>query len=171
MAYVGGRLAPLYDGAPMRRAMRDIADAGGDYLLGQAKRFTEEKTGELRRGWKRSRVKKLELGIFGRLNPGYEVKVYNEVEHALYREEGTGLWGPMHAKYPIPEGGGPMPPGRFMRWRDPKTGRWVYAKRVMHPGSRGRHMLKQAVNVVEHEVGAIAGPILRRWVVEQEALS
>jgi hypothetical protein len=77
----------------------------------------------------------------------YEQGVDTNVSYAPYVEEGTGLWGPLHAKYRIR----PRNPAGWLSWitRKPvrlKSGRLVpagtrmFAKEVLHPGSPGQHM-------------------------------
>jgi hypothetical protein len=98
--------------------------------------------GNLRASWYTLPVQRVH-----RVNPGYQGKVATDVRYAPDVEYGTGLWGPSHAKYLIE----PKRPGGFLRWRDPHTGRYVYAKRVMHPGSPGQHMLEIGASVVRGE--------------------
>lgn len=89
----------------------------------------------------------------------YHSGVETHVEYAPYVEHGTGLWGPRHAKYEIK----PKTPGGTLAWPDRHTGKMIFAKRVMHPGSPGAHMFAIGVAVTEHEFDRIVKPALDRW--------
>lgn|SRR5512147_168462 len=60
--------------------------------------------------------------------------LYNMVPHALYQEEGTGLWGPKRAKYPI------VPRRKRMLSWVGKDGVRRFARKVMHPGVKPRYI-------------------------------
>lgn len=77
----------------------------------------------------------------------YETGSETEVDYAPYVEEGTGLWGPSGAKYEIK----PRTPTGVLSWIDRETGKRIFAKRVMHPGSPGQHMFAIGAAMAEHE--------------------
>ena len=76
---------------------------------------------------------------FGRVSGS----VGSDLPYAAAVEDGAGLWGPRHAKYPIY-------PRRARRlrfyWR--KVGRVVSLPRVLHPGQRGKDYLRKAAESV-----------------------
>lgn len=82
----------------------------------------------------------------------YESGAQTNVDYAPYVEEGTGLWGPHHQKYKIE----PKTPGGMLAWTDHKTGKRVFAKFVMHPGSPGQHMFAIGVAASEAEFNEVA---------------
>lgn len=97
---------------------------------------------------------------------GFQSGVATQTEYAPHVESGTGLYGPKGAKYEIR----PRTPGGYLRWVDPRTGREVFAKRVMHPGSPGAHMVATAAALVEAEFErGLVGGILDGWVRDIEA--
>ena len=165
MGYTGGEMADLFAMEPVEDCMEEITDRVGERLHDETVRNTPWDTRNLKTSWYREPVREVRRGG-GR---AFRTVVATDVDYAPGVEHGTGLWGPAGAKYDIPSSGR-MPPGRFMRWRDPATGDWIYAKAVKHPGSRGRHMLGRAMNTIEHEVDSIAAPVTRAWVRRQEAL-
>lgn len=65
----------------------------------------------------------------------YEKKVGSDKIYAPYVEEGTGLYGPKHAKYLIV----PLTPGGWLAWPG-FDGEMHLARMVWHPGSPGQHM-------------------------------
>lgn len=66
----------------------------------------------------------------------YEGKVGSEKDYSPFVEEGTGLFGPKHAKYLIL----PHKPGGWLAWPG-EDGFMHFAQAVWHPGSPGAHML------------------------------
>lgn len=161
MPYEGGRLAPWFSTAPNRRFLERAAAAGGKRMTELTAMNTPVDTGHLRLSWKEKPV----VFMFSPLGDLMAVSgVETDVEYAAYVEWGTGLWGPLHAKYPIV----PKNPDGWLRWIDPHTGMPVFAKRVMHPGSPGNHMVAIAVNLTEHELPRIVQPELERWAREVE---
>lgn len=149
---LGGSLVGLFDAGPFEaaqeRIVADMADEGHDAIV----RNTPVRSGNLRTSWYKSPP----LGAHHR--PGYyEASVVTEVEYAPYVEEGTGLYGPRHRSYEI------VPKtGSALRWRDPRTGKWVWARRVTHVGSRGAHMARLGTEMVEARLDQIAEPTLQR---------
>lgn len=87
-----------------------------------------------------------------------EVRAGNSMAHyARYIHDGTGLYGPKGAKYPItPRFGrtdgnesGPGP-RKMLRWVG-SDGRWHYAKIVMHPGIKpDQFLIRAAENEQAH---------------------
>lgn len=160
MAYVGGSLTSLF-GEVAKHATADVAPRiarkGGDRMHELAAANTPVRTGNLRTAWYQTPVFEASYGGIG---TGHRVEVKNDTDYAAYVESGTGLWGPKHAKYPIL----PKDPGGWLAWRG-KDGEMHFAKKVMHPGSPGNHMLAIAAHVTEAELlsGALAQGILDEW--------
>lgn len=158
--YRGGRLAPWFSTQHNRRFLERAAKAGGGRMTELTAMNTPIDTSHLRRSWREKPV----LLFTKNGLPAASSGVFTEVEYAPYVEHGTGLWGPKHAKYVIE----PKNPDGWLRWTDPHTGLPVFAKRVLHPGSPGNHMVAIAANVTEHELGLIVQPALERWAREVE---
>ena len=59
-------------------------------------------------------------------------------------------------------------PGGWLRWIDPTTGRPVFAKRVMHPGSPGAHMFVEGAGATERNFDRAIQTDLLRWAHEVE---
>jgi hypothetical protein len=111
--------------AMFRQLMRgtdDAVEALGRRSEAQAKASTPSKTYQMRGGWKHRSWRN------GGVVNG---ELYNMVPHALYQEEGTGLWGPKRAKYPI------VPRRKkCLSWS--AGGTRFFARKVMHPGVKPR---------------------------------
>lgn len=155
MAYVGGSLTTLFD-ANQRRATETAMGDMASSAAGVWKKATEEATpvdtGELKRGWYQLPV----VSMGERIQSG----IASDVKYAPHVEFGTGLWGPKHAKYPIL----PKKPGGWLRWIDPKTGKPVFARKVMHPGSPGRYMVSKGADAVLIAItGGLFDPTLSKW--------
>jgi hypothetical protein len=77
-------------------------------------RVIKRRTGELAAGWHR--------GIQRKRNK-ITVMLVTRVKHAWFQERGTGIYGPT---------GLPITPRRakFLRWKSPTTGNWIFAKSV-----------------------------------------
>lgn len=163
MPYVGESLTSLFGEKVQevtRRAAHNMADRGGERMVELTKMNTPIDTGELRESWKQTPVHPEPRGE----DMAYSTGVESHVSYAPYVEYGTGLWGPKHSKYPILPKNAP-----YLQWFDKASGHWVRAKKVMHPGSPGQHMVAIAASVLEFEVaGALMDPILDRWVHEAE---
>lgn len=165
MPYVGGSLVSLFDEEPQaatKLALRRMAEKAGDRMVDLTIANTPIDKGNLRSSWYQIPTNKTHFAVW----EAYESGVATNVSYAPYVEHGTGLWGPRHAKYPITAKG-----GGFLRWIDPKSGKEVFARRVMHPGSPGQHMIAIAAEVVEHEVddGGLFSGILHEWSKAVEA--
>lgn len=172
--YIGARLATLFHTEPIDVALERMANRGGDRMVewtvkntpigfprGLATGF---RGGNLRSSWRQ----KVPRTTRRRGLRGWESGVETDVDYAPDVEYGTGLWGPSHAKYVIE----PKKPGGFLRWVDPQTGKDVFAKRVLHPGSPGQHMVAIAATMVEGEMRAgLFDDILEAWARETEALA
>lgn len=175
MPYVGGSLTVLFGKEAQgdtRVALRRMAERGAD----RWQAVTTENTpiggralegdggGNLRSSWYTLPVQRVRHP----LGPGYRSGVASDVDYAPDVEYGTGLWGPQHRKYLIR----PKRPGGMLRWRDPHTGRYVYARSVMHPGSPGQHMLEIGGRAMEAEADAsLFDGITGEWsrVIERRA--
>jgi hypothetical protein len=167
MPYVGGSLTTLFD-EKARVATRDaafkMARRGIDRMHDHAARNTPVRTGNLRTAWFHTEPVKVGYVI----GDGYQAYLKNEVEYAPYVEYGTGIYGPEHRPYVIV----PKDPNGFLAWRG-KDGHWVFAKKVLHPGSPGNHMLALAAHFTEAELRStelVAG-VLAEWqrVIEEGA--
>lgn len=161
MSYEGGKLRPWFDTTPNRRAAKRMAEKGGDQMLKRTEHHTPVDTAHLRQSWRRKPVLIIANERGERV---YQSGVETDVDYAPYVEYGTGLWGPKHAKYEIK----PKHPDGWLHWIDPHTGDSVFAKRVMHPGSPGAHMVAIAVAETEAGLDALLAPILREWAREVE---
>jgi hypothetical protein len=129
--------------------------------------------GNLRTSWYQRRLRRVRgsgarTGPRGGMLSGWESGVATDSEYGPDVEHGTGLYGPEHRPYLIV----PKRPGGWLHWRDPRTGRDIFARRVMHPGSPGQHMVQIAAGAVEIEMidGQLFDGILREWVRAQESL-
>lgn len=159
MAYVGGTLTKLFD-EPARALTADahvrMVEAGGHRLFVIAKENTPVHTGVLRAAWERGPVKvEMRDG-----DKAMSQEVRNDTSYAQDVEEGTGLYGPKKAPYVIL----PKKPGGVLHWIG-KDGKSVFARRVLHPGSPGQHMLAIAANVTDAELhsGALTDAVLAEW--------
>lgn len=174
MPYVGAKLEDFFHQEPVDRVLVKMADRGGDKLKEWIVRNTPigrggstdpfhsyDVPGRLRASWRREPLTRTRKG---RLT-GWKAVVSTSVPYAPHVEWGTGLWGPEHAKYEIK----PKKPNGWLHWFDPKTGKDVFAKRVMHPGSPGAHMIAIATQMVEAEFDHIVEDLLAEWAREQEA--
>lgn len=169
MSYLGGRLQPLFDSTPVRRACVDMAETGGKRMTELVKMntpighqpFAENYTP----GRLRASIQKKFLTVRRRGNAMiYESGCETDVPYAPYVEEGTGLWGPRHAKYEIR----PKHPDGWLSWIDPDSGQRVFAKKVMHPGSPGQHMFAIGAHLTEYEFGNFGQRRVAQWAREQE---
>jgi hypothetical protein len=162
----------MYPEGPTRLACRDISDAMSDRAHELVAVFTPVESGNLRSSWYREpAVRTRRYGFVA-----YRSTVATEVDYAPHVEHGTGLWGPSHSKYEI------LPVrARALSWitrvpirmRDGRlipAGTRVFAMRVMHPGSRGRHMMARAVAFVDASLDQIARPALAKWEREMESV-
>lgn len=171
MAYVGGKLGSFFrdDNAVTKATAMRMAHKGGDRMTELTventpvggREFPGEGGGNLRSSWRQIPVTKAR----NLLGEGYESGVETDVEYAPYIEHGWGLWGPRHSKYEIR----PKTPGGFLRFRSRETGEWVYARRVMHPGAPGQHMVAIAAEMVEAEFEHLMSPLVRDWTRAIEA--
>lgn len=125
-------LPDLFDGGPSKRALREMARHGGDRMLEYTVMNTPIDSGNLRTSWRQKRVT---VAMTGAGQIGYESGVETSVEYAPYVEEGTGEWGPHHAKYRIRAKGKAAGGADFLRFVI--DGKVIFAKEVWHPGSPG----------------------------------
>jgi hypothetical protein len=142
---------------------RRIAAKGADRMHEIAAMNTPVRTGNLRTSFYQMPVNKtVNVGPW----PAYESGIATDVKYAPYVEYGTGIYGPSHAPYVIT----PKTPGGTLAWRDPHTGKWVFATRVLHPGSPGNHMVAIAAHIVEAEAdGSLFDGVLAEWARSVEA--
>ena len=178
MGYEGAKLtdAVAVVREETEQLMRDLADDGIKFWKGVTTRNTPIETFLKRADTKppyhlRDSWELRDLLIFTEPEGVvYQRDLYTEVEYAPYVEEGTGLWGPAHAKYRIK----PKRPGGWLSWiaRDTyvrrdgsivKPGDRVFAKEVLHPGSPGAHMVAIGAHMTEAEFETWARPAVRAW--------
>lgn len=163
MGYQGGSLTSLFDGGPQaatRLAARKMAERGGDRMVDVTVANTPIHHGNLRSSWYQLPTQRTTFGPW----PAYQSGVASDVDYAPHVEYGTGLWGPRGAKYEIR----PKKPGGFLKFMS--GGVEVFAKRVMHPGSPGQHMVAIAADVVEAETdGSLMQGALTEWASTVEA--
>lgn len=161
--YVGGSLRSFFDKEPQnatKLACRRMAEKAGDRMVTLTVENTPIDSGNLRTSWYQIPTQKVK-SLLAPQDGAYRSGVATDVKYAPDVEFGTGLWGPSHAKYPIT----PKKAGGWLRWLDPASGHEVFARRVMHPGSPGQHMVAIAANVTEHEAdsGALFSGALGEW--------
>lgn len=164
MAYEGGSLTEFFDDGPQEEtelAARRMAEKGGRRWQEITTINTPIKSGNLRSSWYSTPANKTRKGAW----PAYESKVETIVKYAPYVEYGTGIYGPKHAPYVI------LPKhGKVLAWRDPKTGRMVFARKVIHPGSPGNHMLAIGGAATEADMqGSLFVSELEEWATGVEA--
>lgn len=159
--YFGPYLPDLFRQEPLDRAMRRMADTGGDRLHDYIVAFTPIKTGNLATSWYRKETRRELHGT----STAYVAPVASDVDYAPYVNYGTGLWGPEHRKYLIE----PHPPNKFLSWIDPLTGKRVFARRVWSPGSEGHHMIEKSGSVIHATLDAMMLPELETYKREAEA--
>lgn len=160
MPYVGGKVTSFFDeGAQTvtREATRRLTDRTGGKLKDMVTEHTPVKTGKLAKSWKQTPA--VEQG------DGYMTEVGTDVDYAPYVENGTGLYGPKHAKYLIK----PRAPGGTLRFV--VDGKVVFAKYVWHPGSPGAYMMAKSLNELDAvvETGLGTDLTLEEWVRDMEA--
>jgi hypothetical protein len=154
-AYIGDDLAPLFRSDPSR-LIAAITRAGIERWQEVTTKNTPIRLGNLRTSWYIVEPRP-------RLRGGWEARVATNVEYAPHVERGTGKWGPTGLPYPIRS----RKPGGFLRFKG-RGGETVYAREVQHPGSPGQHMLAIGGAIAEHELEAIARPIMQAWIEAQE---
>lgn len=157
--YYGPQLSQIADPTPINKAMRRMADTGGDRLHAAIAEFTPVRTGNLATSWYRlpPRQRYTATGA-------WESMVATDVSYAPYVNYGTGLYGPEHRKYLIE----PHPPNQLLSWIDPHTGKRMYARRVWHPGSKGEHMVEKGAALVEGLLQEIMFRDLEQWKADAE---
>jgi len=155
VGYSGGSLVPWFQEEFTTETARAMAEKGGKELKRRVEAKTPVDTGHLKESWELKAVSRNAdyLGL-----TAFSSGVETHVDYAPYVEHGTGLWGPTHAKYPIR----PKDPGGVLHWLD-FFGRDVFRKSVMHPGSKGVHMVAEAVAELAHNTDILLQPELQRW--------
>jgi hypothetical protein len=168
VAYRGDEMADLFRPGPLERAVHDVADEVADELHSRVAELSPiDESGRGRGGnLKTSWYKEPPIGSRKATVAGeavYRAWVRTDVDYAAHVEWGTGLWGPHASKYEIK----PKLPGGTLSWIN-RAGLRVYARRVMHPGSPGRHMMQNAAAQTQARLERIAEGPMRRWRREQE---
>jgi hypothetical protein len=169
MAYIGGRLEPLFRPREVPGLCRKLAERGGREMVANVKRNTP--IGAVNPydphipGGLRESIKQIHLRVYPRLGSTvYESGAETNVDYAPFVEHGTGLWGPYRRMYEIR----PKRPGGWLSWVDPKSGDRIFARRVLHPGSPGNHMFEIGAHLTEHEFNTWGEEEVRSWCREQE---
>lgn len=172
MPYVGARLAPLFRPEPSRRAARRMTARGAEAWRRNVVQNTpiddapypSRAPGTARRSWRTKPV----VGPIQTLSAEtYHSGVETEDDVASFLETGTGLYGPHHKAYIIR----PKNPEGYLHFFDRKTGHWVFAKQVLHPGIHAQRPLATGAVITEHELGTILQPTLVQWIREVELLA
>jgi hypothetical protein len=160
VGYEGGTLRGWFGDGPVKHAAESMAKRGGEVLTTTTRAKTPVDTGHLEESWG---AKPVLVIVNDAGEKVYESGTETHVDYAPDVEWGTGLWGPLHAKYLIV----PKKPDGWLHWVG-ADGRDVFAKKVWHPGSPGAHMVAIAVAATEAELHAIVEPMLVAWAREQE---
>lgn len=160
--YEGALLSGWFDEKFVKAACHAGAEKGGERMTHWTRINTPVETGELRAGWRQ----KLVVVYPSARGLVYESGVETNVEYAPHIEHGWALGHEPdpHTAYIIR----PRRPGGWLSWIDRATGRRVFARSVLHPGSHGQHMIAIGAAMTEHEFAAFMEPILHRWAFEQE---
>lgn len=170
MGYSGDRLQNLFTPALSRRAARRMAERGAEEFRANTVQNTpindhphpSRPPGTARKGWTTKPV----IGpIKAASHETYETGIESDDDVTVFLEYGTGLYGPKGQAYWI----FPKDPDGFLSFFDRKTGDWVHAKAVHHPGIHAQRPLATGAVITEHEMVATMAPILERWKLEQYA--
>lgn len=163
MSYRGAKFANVFQGLERwsRDLCQDYAAKGGEVMTERTRAHTPVDTGELKASWKVREMRR----VVSLAYPAYESGTETSVEYAPYVEHGTGLWGPKHAKYPIR----PKNPEGWLHWQD-AAGDDHFAKLVMHPGSKGQHMLAEGMQDTLRESEVFGEEILRIKMTERTVI-
>lgn len=157
-------------------AIRQMVEDGGDAVVRWVVQNTPVETHHLRDSINKIRLRRVRTES----GEGWESGAETDVDYAPHVEDGTGLWGPKHAKYRIE----PKKPGGvlafFARMKTPEgkpvlspdnnpvEGQLVFARYVMHPGSPGQHMFATGVAMAEARFDQITQAGLDQWVRRSE---
>lgn len=172
MGYDGPRLSALFDEETERsfdRICREIVDDGAEHMTTNIRALTPIGHDPWREAYipghlRESIRKKIVTVTIRARGLVYESGTETDVLYAPYVEHGTGLWGPRRAKYEIR----PKNPDGWLRFHDRETGRVIFAKRVMHPGSPGAHMFARGVALTEEQFKVLAEERLDRAIRDEE---
>lgn len=164
--YEGQTLADWFHNRPHEEMCHRIAREGGRFMTKVVKEHTPfDEEAEHLVHLKEEIHQKILVVYFNEFGErAYESGAESELSYALYVEHGTGLWGPLHAKYVIV----PRRPGGWLSWVDRKTGVRMYARKVLHPGSPGAHMFAIGATLTEAEFILFSRLHLERWKHEVE---
>lgn len=171
MGYSGARLAPLFSPRPAKRAARRMTGRAVEEWRANVVQNTpiddspypSRPPGTARKSWRTKPV----VGPLVTLSADtYLSGVETEDDVASFLETGTGLYGPKGQAYVIK----PKDPDGYLHFFDRKSGEWVFAKQVLHPGIHAQKPLAVGTVITEHELARTLQPTLLDWIKEQEAL-
>lgn len=172
MGYSGARLAGMFSPVPARRAARRMAHRSVIEWHANVVQNTpiddapypSRPPGTARRSWKA----RLVVGPIHTLSMDtYISGIETEDDVASFLETGTGLYGPKGQAYVIK----PKDPEGYLHFFNRKTGEWVFAKQVLHPGIHAQRPLATGTVITEHELARTLQPTLLEWIREQETLA
>lgn len=165
MGYTGDRLAPMFSPGPARVTAAALADAGADLLLSETVQNTpvddspypSRPPGTARASWHKKPV----VGPIPSLSEDiYETGIESEDNVVVFLEYGTGLYGPKHQSYIIR----PKNPDGMLRFYSRKSGSWVLARQVTHPGIHPQRPLATGMALAEHRMPEHVQPIMEAWI-------
>lgn len=172
MGYSGARLASLCHPEPSRITAFQMAKRGSEELLRATVQntpiddspFPSRDPGTARRSW---RVKPISIPLPSIREDVYHGGIETEDKVAFFLEYGTGLYGPEHRPYYIY----PKDPSGHLTFYSRKLGRWITARRVLHPGIHPQRPLATGVALTEHTLSEVLSPLLKEWVNLMEAVA
>lgn len=171
MGYEGAKLAPVFSQVPSRWAARRMAVAGAERFREAVVQNTpiddspypSRTPGTARRSWRTMPVVGPRVSLSAEV---YETGIFTNDPVTRYLEEGTGLYGPKHRAYWI----FPKQPGGMLHFYSRKTGQWVFANAVLHPGIHAQRPLATGAAITEHNLSKLLQPQLLEWKAAQEYL-
>lgn len=173
MSYTGMRLAPLFDGRLIAPTCREMAEHGGERMTTLVRQNTpighQPFSENYIPGALRASIEQKILVVYPSprglvYESGSETSLY----YAVYVEDGTGIY---HTPDPhTPWEVTPKRPGGWLRWIDQKTGKVIFARKVIVPGAPGSHMFAIGVALTEHEFNIFGQRMVQTWARRQERL-
>lgn len=149
----------------MKLALGDGLDNAAVFVEGRAKSYAPVKTGRLQHD--------IHVQGIGRGNTRLIISGSSGVRYASAVHEGSGLYGPNHAKYPIRPKNKKLlmfpAPGTALRASGKPTNaarragvNFVFTRLVMHPGQKGVHYIKRAMDDLDFSK-ILGRAIVHRW--------